>query len=98
MIKVIAGESHGIQNKIYTGPPFMHLDFHMEMINIHKEQYTGDDEFVRKACHALTFREEDTDTVKMQTKDKSASCEIIFSLDANEAALFATKKIVRAFR
>ncbi|KAI8362417.1 RmlC-like cupin domain-containing protein [Mortierella sp. GBAus27b] len=92
-IKVIAGESHGIQSKVYTRTPTMYLDFKMDKNKTVEQSipasytgfiymlkgtaFIGDKEFEGKAHHTLTFSEDGTDTIKIQTKDEEAHFVVI---------------------
>ncbi|KAF9403889.1 hypothetical protein BGZ94_004484 [Podila epigama] len=93
VVKVIAGESHGIKSQVYTRTPTMYLDYKMDK-NKSVEQsipstytgfiymlrgtaYIGDKEFEGKAHHTLTFSEDGTDTIKIRTKDEDAHFVII---------------------
>ncbi|KAH7049594.1 RmlC-like cupin domain-containing protein [Linnemannia elongata] len=90
VVKVIAGESHGVKSQIYTRTPTMFLDFKMDKNQIVTQTipatysgfiyvlsgtaYIGDpnSETEAKAHHTLLFSEDDTSTVKIQTKDEAA--------------------------
>ncbi|KAF9345797.1 hypothetical protein BGX26_002732, partial [Mortierella sp. AD094] len=88
IIKVIAGESYGVQSKIYTRTPTMYLDFKLEknknVVQTIPKTYTGflyvlkgtiyigDNEFEGKAHHTLTLTEDGAETVKISTKDEDA--------------------------
>ncbi|KAF9959733.1 hypothetical protein BGZ65_000096 [Modicella reniformis] len=93
MIKVIAGESHGIKSKVYTRTPTMYLDFKMDKNKTVEQSipasytgfiyilkgtaYIGDKEFEGKAHHTLTFSEDGAETIKIQTKEEDAHFVVI---------------------
>ncbi|KAG0054624.1 hypothetical protein BGZ83_010752 [Gryganskiella cystojenkinii] len=94
-IKVIAGESHGVQSQVYTRTPTMYLDYKMDknksVTQSIPASYTGfiymlkgkafigekDKAFEGKAHHTLTFSEDGTDTIKIETKDEEAHFVVI---------------------
>ncbi|KAI8362454.1 RmlC-like cupin domain-containing protein [Mortierella sp. GBAus27b] len=92
-IKVIAGESHGIQSKVYTRIPTMYFEFKMDKNKTVEQSipasytgfiymlkgtaFIGDKEFEGKAHHTLTFSEDGADTIKIQTKDEEAHFVVI---------------------
>ncbi|KAF9092638.1 hypothetical protein BGX27_001764 [Mortierella sp. AM989] len=93
IIKVIAGESNGVESKIYTRTPTMYLDFKMEknkkVVQSIPKSYTGfiyvlkgtvfigDNEFEGKAHHTLTLTEDGAETIKLSTKDQDAHFVVI---------------------
>ncbi|KAF9539827.1 hypothetical protein EC957_004920 [Mortierella hygrophila] len=86
VVKVIAGESHGVKSQVYTRTPTMYLDFKMDknktvtqiipstftgFIYMRKgKAYIGDKKFEGNAHHTLTLSEDGTETVKIETKDE----------------------------
>ncbi|ORZ14961.1 pirin-like protein [Lobosporangium transversale] len=88
VVKVIAGESHGVKSKVYTRTPTMYLDFKMDKNKAVEQSipanytgfiytlkgtiYVGDKEFKGEAHHTLTFSEDGAETVKITTKDEDA--------------------------
>ncbi|KAI1314445.1 hypothetical protein EDD11_002189 [Mortierella claussenii] len=88
VVKVIAGESHGVQSKVYTRTPTMYLDFKMDKGKTVEQSipstftgfvymlkgtiYIGDKEFKGEAHHTLTLSEDGAETVKIATKDQDA--------------------------
>ncbi|KAF9966557.1 hypothetical protein BGZ70_001966 [Mortierella alpina] len=88
VVKVIAGESHGVQSKVYTRTPTMYLDFKMDKHKTVEQSipssytgfiymlkgtaFIGDKEFEGKAHHTLTFSEDGADAVKITTKEEDA--------------------------
>ncbi|KAK3814814.1 MAG: RmlC-like cupin domain-containing protein [Linnemannia elongata] len=88
VVKVIAGESHGVKSQVYTRTPTMYLDFRMDknktvtqtipstftgfIYMLKGKAYIGDKEFEGKAHHTLTLSEDGAETVKIQTKDEEA--------------------------
>lgn len=90
VVKVIAGESHGVKSQIYTRTPTMFLDFKMDknqtvtqtipatfngfIYVLGGTAYIGDpnSETEAKAHHTLLFSEDNTSTVRIQTKDEAA--------------------------
>ncbi|KAG0013400.1 hypothetical protein BGZ81_001047, partial [Podila clonocystis] len=93
VVKVIAGESHGVKSQVYTRTPTMYLDYKMEKNKTVEQSipasytgfiymlkgtaYIGDKEFEGKAHHTLTFSEDGTDTIKITTKDENAHFVVI---------------------
>ncbi|KAG0340112.1 hypothetical protein BG000_000661 [Podila horticola] len=93
VVKVIAGESHGVKSQVYTRTPTMYLDYKMEKNKTVEQSipasytgfiymlkgtaYIGDKEFEGQAHHTLTFSEDGTDTIKIRTKDEDAHFVII---------------------
>ncbi|KAI1314444.1 hypothetical protein EDD11_002188 [Mortierella claussenii] len=93
VIKVIAGESHGVQSKIYTRTPTMYLDFKMDknksvqqsipasytgfIYTLKGTIFVGDDDFKGEAHHTLTLTEDGTETIKISTKDEDAHFVVI---------------------
>ncbi|KAG0029706.1 hypothetical protein BGZ81_003497 [Podila clonocystis] len=93
VVKVIAGESHGVKSQVYTRTPTMYLDYKMERNKTVEQSipasftgfiymlkgtaYIGDNEFEGQAHHTLTFSEDGTDTIKITTKDEEAHFVII---------------------
>ncbi|KAG0367551.1 hypothetical protein BGZ54_003673 [Gamsiella multidivaricata] len=92
-IKVIAGESHGVESKVYTRTPTMYLDFKMDKNKTVEQSipasytgfiyvlkgtaFVGDQEFEGKAHHTLTFSEDGAETIKIRTKDEDAHFVVI---------------------
>ncbi|KAG0283268.1 hypothetical protein BGZ96_012358 [Linnemannia gamsii] len=88
IIKIIAGESHGVKSQVYTRTPTMYLDFKMDknktvtqnipssftgfIYMLKGKAYIGDKEFEGEAHHTLTFSEDGAEMVKIQTKDEDA--------------------------
>ncbi|ORZ06288.1 RmlC-like cupin domain-containing protein [Lobosporangium transversale] len=88
VIKVIAGESHGVRSKVYTRTPTMYLDFKMDMHKTVEQTipasytgfiytlkgtvFVGDDGFEGRAHHTLTFSEDGKELVKVSTRDEDA--------------------------
>ncbi|KAF9983046.1 hypothetical protein BGZ80_008524, partial [Entomortierella chlamydospora] len=88
VVKVIAGESHGVTSKVYTRTPTMYLDYKMDknktveqsipstytgfIYMLKGKAYIGDKEFEGHAHHTLTLSEDGAETVKIQTKDEDA--------------------------
>ncbi|OAQ24223.1 pirin-like protein [Linnemannia elongata AG-77] len=88
VVKVIAGESHGVKSQVYTRTPAMCLDFKVDMNKIVTQTipstytgflymlkgtaFIGDKEFEGKAHHTLTLSEDGATTIKIQTKDEDA--------------------------
>ncbi|KAI1302109.1 hypothetical protein EDD11_005738 [Mortierella claussenii] len=93
VVKVIAGESHGVQSKVYTRTPTMYLDFRMDKNKAVEQSipasftgfiytlsgtiYVGDNEFKGEAHHTLTFSEDGAKSIKITTKDESAHFVVI---------------------
>ncbi|KAG0320785.1 hypothetical protein BG000_003450, partial [Podila horticola] len=93
VIKVIAGESHGVKSQVYTRTPTMYLDYKMGRNKTVEQSipasytgfiymlkgtaFIGDKEFEGKAHHTLTFSEDGTDTIKIKTKDEDAHFVVI---------------------
>ena len=93
VVKVIAGESHGVKSQVYTRTPTMYLDYKMDKNKTVEQSiptsytgfiymlkgtaYIGDKEFEGKAHHTLTFSEDGTDTIKITTKDEDAHFVVI---------------------
>ncbi|KAG0085061.1 hypothetical protein BGZ93_010367 [Podila epicladia] len=99
VIKVIAGESHGVKSQVYTRTPTMYLDYKMDK-NKSVEQsipasytgfiyvlsgkaYIGEDGFEGNAHYTLTFSKEG-ETVKIETKDEDAHFMFIAGEPLNE--------------
>ncbi|KAF9937520.1 hypothetical protein BGZ75_009280 [Mortierella antarctica] len=88
VVKVIAGESHGVKSKVYTRTPTMYLDFKMNKNKTVEQSipstytgfiymlkgtaFIGDKEFEGMAHHTLTFSEDGAEAVKITTKDEDA--------------------------
>ncbi|KAF9562522.1 hypothetical protein EC968_005220 [Mortierella alpina] len=88
VVKVIAGESHGVRSKVYTRTPTMYLDYMMDknktvvqtipssftgfIYMLKGTAYIGDKEFQGNAHHTLTFSEDGAETIKIVTKDEDA--------------------------
>jgi len=88
VIKVIAGESHGVSSQVYTRTPTMYLDIKMDksktvvqsipasytgfIYTLKGNIFVGDNEFAGKSHHTLTFSEDGAETVKITTKDEEA--------------------------
>ncbi|KAG9064430.1 hypothetical protein KI688_003620 [Linnemannia hyalina] len=88
VVKVIAGESHGVKSQVYTRTSTMYLDFNMDknktitqtipstytgfLSMLKGTAFIGDKEFEGKAHHTLTLSEDGARTVKIQTKDDDA--------------------------
>ncbi|KAG0279852.1 hypothetical protein BGZ95_012078 [Linnemannia exigua] len=88
VVKVIAGESHGVKSQVYTRTPTMYLDFKVAknktVVQTIPKSYTGfiymlkgtafigDKEFEGQAHHTLTFSEDGAESVKIVTKDEDA--------------------------
>ncbi|KAH7049636.1 LOW QUALITY PROTEIN: pirin-like protein [Linnemannia elongata] len=87
VVKVIAGESHGVKSQVYTRTPTMYLDFKMDKKTVTQiipstytgflcmlkgTAYIGDKKFEGKAHHTLTLSEDSATTVKLQPKDEEA--------------------------
>ncbi|KAF9203040.1 hypothetical protein BGZ49_006870 [Haplosporangium sp. Z 27] len=88
VVKVIAGESHGVKSKVYTRTPTMYLDYKMDknksveqtipssftgfIYMLKGKAYIGDKEFEGHAHHTLTLTEDGAETIKIQTKDEDA--------------------------
>ncbi|KAF9217211.1 hypothetical protein BGZ59_005939 [Podila verticillata] len=88
VVKIIAGESHGVKSQVYTRTPTMYLDYKMDKNKTVEQSipasytgfiymlkgtaYIGDKEFEGKAHHTLTFSEDGTDTIKIKTMDEDA--------------------------
>ncbi|KAK5801510.1 RmlC-like cupin domain-containing protein [Linnemannia elongata] len=88
VVKVIAGESHGVKSQVYTRTPTMYFDFKMDknktvtqiipstytgfLYMLKGTAYIGDKEFEGKAHHTLTLSEDGTTTIKIQTKNEDA--------------------------
>ncbi|KAH7039227.1 RmlC-like cupin domain-containing protein [Linnemannia elongata] len=88
VVKIIAGESHGVKSQVYTRTPTMYLDFKMDknrtvtqtipstytgfLYMLKGTAFIGDKEFEGKAHHTLTLSEDGATTVKIQTKDEDA--------------------------
>ncbi|KAG0036246.1 hypothetical protein BGZ82_004493 [Podila clonocystis] len=93
VVKVIAGESHGVKSQVYTRTPTMYLDYKMDKNKTTEQSipasytgfiymlkgtvFIGDKEFEGKAHHTLTFSEDGTDTIKIKTKDEDAHFVVI---------------------
>ncbi|KFH68976.1 hypothetical protein MVEG_05778 [Podila verticillata NRRL 6337] len=93
VVKVIAGESHGVKSQVYTRTPTMYLDYKMDKNKVVEQSipasytgfiymlkgtaFIGDEEFEGQAHHTLTFSEDGTDTIKIRTKDEDAHFVII---------------------
>ncbi|KAF9946090.1 hypothetical protein BGZ72_000680 [Mortierella alpina] len=93
VIKVIAGESHGVKSHVYTRTPTMYLDYRMDKNKTVEQSipssftgfiymlkgtaYIGDKEFQAKAHHTLTFSEDGAETIKIKTKDEDAHFVVI---------------------
>ncbi|KAG0033654.1 hypothetical protein BGZ81_007781 [Podila clonocystis] len=87
VVKVIAGESHGVKSQVYTRTPTMYLDYKMDknksieqsipasytgfIYMLKGKTYIGEDGFEGNAHYTLTFTEEG-ETVKIETKDEEA--------------------------
>ncbi|KAG0358893.1 hypothetical protein BGX24_005896, partial [Mortierella sp. AD032] len=100
VVKVIAGESHGVKSQIYTRTPTMYLDFKMDknktitqtipstytgfIYMLKGKAYIGDKEFEGLAHHTLTLSEDGATTVKIQTKDEDAHFVLIAGEPLNE--------------
>ncbi|KAG0029046.1 hypothetical protein BGZ81_004166 [Podila clonocystis] len=93
LVKVIAGESHGVKSQVYTRTPTMYLDYKMDKNKTVEQSipasytgfiymlkgtaYIGDNEFEGKAHHTLIFSEDGTDTIRIKTKDEDAHFVVI---------------------
>ncbi|KAF9385162.1 hypothetical protein CPB97_005080 [Podila verticillata] len=93
VVKVIAGESHGVKSQVYTRTPTMYLDYKVDKNKTVEQSipasytgfiymlkgtaFIGDEEFEGQAHHTLTFSEDGTDTIKIRTKDEDAHFVII---------------------
>ncbi|KAF9310266.1 hypothetical protein BG003_008751 [Podila horticola] len=87
VVKVIAGESHGVMSQVYTRTPTMYLDYKMDknksieqsipasytgfIYMLKGKAYIGEDGFEGNAHYTLTFTE-NGETVKIETKDEEA--------------------------
>ncbi|KAF9957732.1 hypothetical protein BGZ70_009417 [Mortierella alpina] len=88
VVKVIAGESHGVKSLVFTRTPTMYLDYKMDPNKTVEQSipssftgfiymlkgiaYIGDKEFQGKAHHTLTFSEDGADKIQIRTKDEDA--------------------------
>ncbi|CAO3570791.1 unnamed protein product [Mortierella alpina] len=88
VVKVIAGESHGVESKVFTRTPTMYLDYKMNknksvvqtipssftgfIYMLKGTAYIGDKEFQGKAHHTLTFSEDGTEKVLIKTQGEDA--------------------------
>ncbi|KAG0090520.1 hypothetical protein BGZ93_011216 [Podila epicladia] len=93
VVKVIAGESHGVKSQVYTRTPTIYLDYKMDKNQTVEQSipasytgfiyvlkgtaYIGDNEFEGKSHHTLIFSEDGTDTIRIKTKDEDAHFVII---------------------
>ncbi|KAF9303430.1 hypothetical protein BGZ74_003755 [Mortierella antarctica] len=99
VVKVIAGESHGVKSQVYTRTPTMYLDYKMDknksieqsipasytgfIYMLRGKAYIGEDRFEGKPHYTLTFSKEG-DTVKIETKDEDAHFMFIAGEPLNE--------------
>ncbi|KAG0021795.1 hypothetical protein BGZ81_008770 [Podila clonocystis] len=93
VIKVIAGESHGVKSPVYTRTPTMYLDVKMgknkAIVQSIPSSYTGflytlkgkivvgDSNYEAEAHHTLVLSEDGTETIKVRTVDEEAHFVII---------------------
>ncbi|KAH7049655.1 RmlC-like cupin domain-containing protein [Linnemannia elongata] len=82
VVKVIAGESHGVRSQVYTRTATMYLDFTMDKKKTNTQTFTStytgflymlketaiiaDKEFEGKAHHILTLSEDGAATVRIR--------------------------------
>ncbi|KAK3812670.1 MAG: RmlC-like cupin domain-containing protein [Linnemannia gamsii] len=71
VVKVIAGESHGVKSQVYTRTPTMYLDFKMDKNKTVTQTIPSTFTGVR-GQRAPHFSEDGAETVKIQTKDEDA--------------------------
>ncbi|KAG0061552.1 hypothetical protein BGZ93_008791 [Podila epicladia] len=100
VIKVIAGESHGVKSPVYTRTPTMYLDVRMgknkAIVQSIPASYTGflytlkgkivvgDSNYEAEAHHTLVLSEDGAETIKVRTVDEEAHFVIIAGQPLNE--------------
>ncbi|KAG0075814.1 hypothetical protein BGZ90_009472 [Linnemannia elongata] len=93
VIKVIAGESHGVTSKVYTRTPTMYLDFKMAphktveqaipssyngfIYGLKGTIFVGEEGVEGKSHQTLVLSQDGTETIKISTKDEEAHFVVI---------------------
>ncbi|KAG0341569.1 hypothetical protein BG004_005983 [Podila humilis] len=88
VVKVIAGESHGVKSQVYTRTPTVYLDYKMDknksieqsipasfngfIYMLEGKAYIGENGFEGNAHYTLTFSEDGGETVKIETREEVA--------------------------